>query len=241
MHRWVLAAGVGASIVAWLAGAELSSPARLAMAFLVGVFPALSVMQAVATAQLESLPSRLRLYASTMAGLWVLAFAIALAASESGINPRLMGVTAMPWTPFVLWTSISLIGVSALVLAFKAFGITETPMLEHLVPQTAVEKLVYLGVSVTAGICEEFVFRGFLISALRAATGSEIGAVLLSAGAFGIAHAHQNVAGAARATLLALVLTVPLLITGSLYPGIAAHALVDIAAGLWLSKWFLRS
>jgi hypothetical protein len=38
-----------------------------------------------------------------------------------------------------------------------------------------------------------------------------------------------------------LVLTVPLLVTGSLYPGIAAHAIVDAGAGLWLARWLLRA
>jgi membrane protease YdiL (CAAX protease family) len=118
---------------------------------------------------------------------------------------------------------------------------TETPLLQHLIPQTWVEKLVYVGVCLTAGICEELVFRGFLIAALNAATGSLPLAVVLSAGAFGVAHAHQDAAGAMRATLLALVLSVPLLVTGSLYPGIAAHAIVDLLGGLWLSKWLLRS
>jgi membrane protease YdiL (CAAX protease family) len=73
------------------------------------------------------------------------------------------------------------------------------------------------------------------------ATGSQSLAVFLAATVFGVAHAHQDQLGAFRAALLALVLTVPLLVTGSLYPGIAAHALVDLLAGLWLSKWLLKS
>jgi uncharacterized protein len=238
---WVIAAGLAAAIGAWIIAPELSTPARAGMAFLIGIFPALALLQARATAQITALPSRVRLYLSTMAGLWMLTFAIAFVASESGFNPRLMGVTEMPLGPFALWTAISLIGVSALVMAFKAFGMRETPLLEYLVPQTIVEKIVYVGVSLTAGLCEEFVFRGFLIGALRASTGSIAVAATVSAVTFGIAHAHQNAAGALRAGLLALVLTVPLLMTGSLYPGIAAHALVDLAGGLWLSRWLLRS
>ncbi|HET9441008.1 MAG TPA: CPBP family intramembrane glutamic endopeptidase, partial [Longimicrobiales bacterium] len=165
----------------------------------------------------------------------------AIAASESGFNPRLLGVATMPWPAFWLWLVFGLAGVGALVLGFKAFGIAESPLLQHLVPETRAEKLLYVGVSATAGICEELVFRGFLIAALTVATGSLTFATLLAAGAFGIAHAHQAAAGALRATLLALVLSVPLLLSGSLYPGIAAHAIVDLSAGLWLSRWLLRS
>ncbi len=234
----VLGAGVAAAIVAWLAAPELHGLARGLMAFLVGLFPALSVLQAHALAHIDVLPSRPRLYASTMGGLWALAFATAMVAAESGIPPRLMGVVAMAWPLFFLWLVFALAAVAALIAAFKAFGMAETPMLEHLIPQTLSEKVIYVGVSVTAGICEELVFRGFLIAALSAATGSVVLATALAAGAFGIAHAHQDAAGALRATLLGLVLSVPLLLSGSLYPGIAAHAIVDLAAGLWLSKWF---
>jgi uncharacterized protein len=240
-QQTILAAGFAAALLAWWAGAELHWPARALTAFMVGVVPAVSVLQAQATAQLESLPARMKLYLSTMVALWGLAFAAATAASESGFNPRLMGVVEIPLAPLLLWTGIALAGAGALVIGFKAFGMTETPVLHHLIPETRAEKAVYVGVSFTAGICEELVFRGFLIAALNVATGSIALAVLLSAAVFGIAHAHQDKIGALRAALLALALTAPLLATGSLYPGIAAHAIVDLAGGLWLARWLLRS
>ncbi|HEY0674146.1 MAG TPA: type II CAAX endopeptidase family protein [Longimicrobiales bacterium] len=237
----VLGAGIAAALLAWFAGAELHWPARALMSFLVGVMPALSVIQAGVATQLTELPSRLKLYTSTTLGLWVLAFVTAIAATESGFNPRLLGVVEIPWPSFLIWTTASIAGVAALVLAFKAIGTKETPLLAHMIPQRASEKLVFVGVSATAGICEELVFRGFLIAALQVATGSLPLATVLSAGAFGIAHAHQDATGALRATLLALVLSAPLIVTGSLYPGIAAHALVDLAGGLWLAKWLIKS
>jgi len=237
----IIGLGIAASIVAWQASPELPALARGLTAFLVGVFPAFSVVQAQAVGQLEVLPSRNKLYASTILSLWGLAFATALIASESRMDPRLLGVSELPWTTFFLWLGFALIGVAALILAFKAFGVAETRMIHHMIPQSRIEKVVYVGVSATAGICEELVFRGFLIAALIAATGSVPLAVIISAGTFGVAHAHQDATGALRATLLAFVLTVPLLATGSLYPGIAAHALVDLIAGLWLSNWLLKS
>ena len=237
----VMGLGIAASIIAWQASPELPWLARGLTALLVGVFPAFSVVQAQTVGQLDVLPSRNKLYASTILGLWGLAFATAVVATESRMDPRLLGVTELAWPAFLLWLGFALFGVAALILAFKAFGVAETRMIHHMIPQSRSEKIVYVGVSATAGICEELVFRGFLIAALIAATGSVPLAVFISAGTFGIAHAHQDAAGALRATLLALVLTVPLLTTGSLYPGIAAHALVDLVAGLWLSKWLLRS
>jgi membrane protease YdiL (CAAX protease family) len=237
----VVGFGVAAAMVAWWAAGELHAAARALTAVLIGLLPAFAVLQANAVAQLEVLPSRVKMYASTMIGLWVLALVTALVATQARIDPRLLGVATLPWLSFFVWLAFGLAAVSALVIAFKAFGMAETPMLQHMIPQTGGEKLAYLGVCLTAGICEELIFRGFLIGALRAATGSVGLAVMLAAGAFGIAHAHQDAAGALRATLLGLVLSVPLLVTGSLYPGIAAHVIVDLLGGLWLARWLLRS
>ncbi len=237
----ILVAGVAASLLAWFAAGELPWPARALASFLVGVMPGFSILQAGAAAALSELPSRLRLYSTTMLGLWGLAILTAFAASASGINPRLLRVTELPWQPFLVWTTASVAAIAAIVLVFKAFGIRETRLLEHLIPQTVGEKVAFVGVSVTAGICEELIFRGFLLAVLQVATGSLPLATILSAGAFGIAHAHQDATGALRATLLALVLSVPAIMTGSLYPGIAAHALADLAGGLWLGKWLVRS
>ena len=237
----VAGVGIGASIVAWQASPALHPLARGLMAFLIGVLPAFSVVQARSVAQLTELPKRNKLYVSTIAGLWVLAVATALVSTEAGMSPRLLGVIELPWTMFLVWVVFGLAGVAAVILVFKAFGVGESRLIHYMIPQTRSEELVYVGVSLTAGICEELIFRGFLIATLTVATGSMPLAVILSAGAFGIAHAHQEAVGALRAALLAVVLTVPLLVTGSLYPGIAAHALVDLLAGLWLSKWLLRS
>ena len=233
--------GIAASIIAWQWWPELPALARGWTALLIGALPAFAVVQARTAAGLQELPSRNKIYISTIASLWVLAFTTALVASSSAINPRLLGVVALAWLPFAIWFLFGLLGAGAIILAFRAFGIGETRMIHHMIPVTHTEKLLYVGVSLSAGICEELVFRGFLVATLTVATGSASMAVIMSAVVFGIAHAHQDAAGAMRAGLLALLLTIPVLMTGSLYPGIAAHAAIDLLAGLSLSKWLLKS
>ena len=244
MKSWIIfATGVAVSLVIWLIADTLPSSARWFSAILVGVLPALAILQARAVSKvgIEELPPRNHLYFGTIAALWVLAFATAFVATDSHFPPELLGVALLPWRDFLLWFAFSLIATGAIILAFKAFGMSETREIHYLIPQTLSEKLTFVVVCVTAGICEELIFRGFMITALRAATGSLALAVLVAAVAFGAAHAHQNASGGLRAGLLGLVLTVPLLMTGSLYPAIAAHAVVDLLGGLWLSKWLLRS
>lgn len=235
--------GLAISAIVWLTAHELPASARILTALLIGVLPAFAILQArmVAKTPIEQMPSRNQLYFGTIAALWALAIATAFVAADSRFLPELLGVKVLPLSDFWLWFGFALIGTAAIVIAFKAIGLQETREIHYLIPQTLSEKLTFVGVSVTAGICEELVFRGFLIAALRAATGSVVVAVVLAAAAFGAAHAHQNVSGGLRATLLGLVLAVPLLVTGSLYPAIAAHAVVDLLGGLWLAKWLLKS
>ena len=116
--------GIVASIWTWFNATELHPLARGLTAILVGVLPAFAIVQARAASQLDVLPSRNKLYAGTIVWLWGLAFATAVVATESRMDPRLLGVTGLPWATFFLWLAFALTGVAALLLAFKAFVVT---------------------------------------------------------------------------------------------------------------------
>jgi len=102
-------------------------------------------------------------------------------------------------------------------------------------PRTASELPAFFGVSLTAGFCEEVLFRGFLIWVLQPVTGLWI-AVALAALLFGAAHAYQGVAGVIRTGLVGLLFTAIVLLTRSLWPAIVLHAAVDAMGGViaWL-------
>ena len=116
----------------------------------------------------------------------------------------------------------------------------EAPVLRELLPVSGPERSLFVALSATAGICEEIVFRGFLIHALTLATGSVTLALLLSSCVFGVVHAYQSPLGAVRAALLGALLALPLVFHGSIVPAILAHTLIDILSGLWLARWLLR-
>jgi len=99
-----------------------------------------------------------------------------------------------------------------------------------LLPHTAVEKHWFLGLSVTAGVCEEVLYRGFLVWAMQPWLGLW-GAALVSVLAFGVAHAYQGSGGLVRTTLVGAVLGGIALLTGSILPGIVVHAMVDVLGG----------
>ncbi len=87
----------------------------------------------------------------------------------------------------------------------------------------------------SAGVCEKFLYRGVFISVLVHATGSwAIGATLATLG-FAFAHSYQNAIGAVRAGLLGATLLLPVALTHSLWPGIVAHAGIDILSAFVLA------
>lgn len=91
------------------------------------------------------------------------------------------------------------------------------------------------GMAAMVGLYEELVFRGFLMTRLRRATGSWILAVLVSTAIFTALHAlDQTQAALVSVTILSLVFSAVTIWRRSLIPAIVAHALFDLSQLLWL-------
>lgn len=235
---WLGAAAAG--ILVWVASPELRWPARALTAILLGPAPIALMLQANAANTLPRPLPRVPIYLGTTLGLWALGLLALGAGALSGFTTRLMGLTPLHTDQFVVWTGFGMLASAAIVALFRAFGFRDSAIMREIVPITPGEKGLFIGLSVSAGVCEELTFRGFLLPALMVATGSLAGGVLLSSLAFGLLHAHQRAGGAMRAALLGAVLSVPLIVTGSVFASMAAHAIVDIVGGLWLARWIFR-
>jgi uncharacterized protein len=236
--RWVFG-GAATALLVWFNSGELSLPIRLWTTALLAGLPLLMVLQAQQLRDIDALPRRAA-YLSSIISLWVLAAITVACAWLGGMRAADLGLLALPPLTFILWTVGLTAAAVITVLGFHLAGFREAPVVEELIPVTQPERALFVGVSVTAGVCEEVVFRGFLIPALLLATGSLPLALLVSSAVFGVVHAYQQVPGALRATLLGALLAAPLLVHGSILPAIAAHALFDVIAGLWLSRFLLR-
>lgn len=235
---WLFAAASVALLV-WLNAGELPLAARAWTAVLLAVLPPLTIAQALQLRSMEALP-RVPAYASSIVSLWLLAAISAAAAAGSGFTAAQLGGVMLPLLPTVAWTAgLTAAGVAVLFL-FRFAGFREAPVLRELLPVSGPERSMFVALSATAGICEEIVFRGFLIHALTLATGSVTLALLLSSCVFGVVHAYQSPLGAVRAALLGALLALPLVFHGSIVPAILAHTLIDILSGLWLARWLLR-
>ena len=106
--------------------------------------------------------------------------------------------------------------------------------LQFITPKTGRELVLFICLAATAGICEEFIFRGYLQRQFMSATRNTIAGITASAALFGLAHGYQGgkmmivlgCYGAMFGTLAHF--------RRSLLPGMIAHAGQDSLVGVLL-------
>jgi membrane protease YdiL (CAAX protease family) len=99
-----------------------------------------------------------------------------------------------------------------------------------LLPRDAREMRAFVALCMTAGICEEVLFRGYLLWFLIPKVGVPV-SVLLASLSFGLMHAYQGARGIVRTGIVGLTLALIYRLTGSLAAPMIVHALVDWAGG----------
>lgn len=99
-----------------------------------------------------------------------------------------------------------------------------------LLPRTARGHRVFQGLAITAGICEEILFRGFLLWYLTPVVGVTA-AVVLGAVAFGFGHAYQGKAGVIKTTVVGLFAGGLATLGGTLLWPMILHAAIDLQGG----------
>jgi uncharacterized protein len=116
---------------------------------------------------------------------------------------------------------------------------TQIDAVKALVPRSAVEMVVWVLLAVTAGFCEEFIFRGYLQRQFLALTGRAELAVLFQAIIFGLAHLYQGWKGAVAITVYGALFGMLAAWRKSLRPGMMQHAMQDTFSGL-VASYALR-
>ena len=99
-----------------------------------------------------------------------------------------------------------------------------------LLPRTAGERRLLTVVGFTAGICEEWLYRGFFLAVVAALAGGPPTAVLVTVAAlaFGLAHAYQGLVGIVTTGVLGGIMAAVYLQTGSLLLPVLLHAVIDL-------------
>jgi len=184
--------------------------------------------------------ARLTVYRQVLALEWTMTIVIAIAWAMAARPWHLLGLLPPAGWRLALTVSLS----AALLLLFRAqlkairrldpakrdrVRVREAGV-SALIPHNRLERAWFVPLALTAGVCEEFIYRGFLLWIFRPWLGLW-GAALVSTVAFGFAHAYQGRSGAIRAGALGAVFTVLAIATGTVIPGMVLHALVDLIGG----------
>ena len=183
------------------------------------------------------------LYLSAVISQWLLAAAYVAVFRLTSMDPVFF--RAVSASAFIRWTlllaSVSLAGLLILlVLERRGWWPPESDLVYLLLPSTRTEKLwAVLFVAPTAALCEEFLYRGYLMSQLSQWFHSVPWAWGVSSAAFGLAHTYQRINGMLRAALLGALLAYPVVRLGNIYPSMAAHFLIDALALAWLGPRML--
>lgn len=184
--------------------------------------------------------NRGELYRNTVISHWIMflaGMAIWLGSERPWADLGLT-LTVDPW--FGVAALLTVLGIVALVLQIRYVSTATQKQLDGirrrfgniaiLIPQNGNELVRFYGLSITAGIVEEILWRGYLIWYL-----SQFmplwGAALVSAVSFGLAHAYQGAAHLPQLMLLSAAFVGLYLLSGSVWLPIILHAAVDVLQG----------
>lgn len=206
--------------------------------FLAGILELLPVLAVAQVGMALRTPmDRMPAYGASAATILVIG-GLALALGLRRFEPEALGLGPIPLGTVALWTGGLLVAAALLVglvhLLQTLFDVPESPLMEQLLPRTADEKTAFVGLSFAAGFGEELAFRSYAIPVLAPLLGGAWPAAAFTSVAFGVLHAYQGSLGMFRTAALGFVLAGSFVISGSVWPAIAAHVVIDLVGGLWL-------
>jgi membrane protease YdiL (CAAX protease family) len=104
---------------------------------------------------------------------------------------------------------------------------------DRLLPHSALEFVVWICVSASAGICEEMIYRGYLQRQLHALTGNLRVAIVAQGVIFGVAHADQGWKNVISITVVGILFGALAAWRRNLRVNILSHTWNDVLVG-WL-------
>jgi len=179
-------------------------------------------------------------YVRAMITLWALVLFLALDWWMAGRDLKALGLTVHMDTRF----AVSSLLTAAVMLLFiweyfrirrlseerKRKLIENNARVFEIVPSTARQLVYFVGLSVTAGVTEELLYRAFLIWSLTAYMNLVLAAVLASL-LFGLAHAYQGVKGIVKTGGVGLVMAILYIGSGTILLPMILHIFVDVHNG----------
>ena len=178
----------------------------------------------------HSLPSKTRLRVRTVLILWILG---ALGFAVANLDHLHLLPT---WEPHLAEV---LLGLGILVAFYGLRAILRTWLAKTgnrfgglLLPSKVKELPLWFLVSLSAGIIEEYVYRGVTYDLLLYRFDYPALAITIASLTFGLSHYAQGVRAVAFIAVLAVGMHLLVNYSGSLYTAMAVHVIYDLAAGI---------
>ena len=204
----------------------------------------------------ESEKRRISYYVNVMTGLWVPTIFILLliAATELTLADAGLAYPTFNTDPLGAWITYSAIALLLIYFASLLYYLIGYRVSEKirskwneasnkelgqssfsvLLPVTGRERKVWNYVSITAGVTEEIIYRGFLIFAFSYLFPdmSIWAAIVLASVLFGLAHSYQGLKGVIKTMVVGIWFSILAIGLGSIVPLIILHFLIDYVAKL---------
>lgn len=198
--------------------------------------------------------ARLGQYNQSIALLWLTTGAIALVWTLEERNASSLGLRFDG--SLGEWGAMAIAGLIGAALLYQLLAVRydrktreafrkaagAAPGVARLMPRTGAELRRFMLVGLTAGVAEEIIFRGFLIWALSAFIPVWT-AALLALVLFVVLHAYQGAQQLVGVAVAGAVMTALYVASGSLYPAVIAHIVIDVLQGMtwWIAMRPRRS
>src|SRR5271165_2869987 len=186
------------------------------------------------------LKSTMQVYIWNIVALWALTIGCVRLIHNAGMSIADFGQRPGTFPRTLIAFGVLVLAIGGVVLLNKRQKKKSTPeqlnravgKVRKLLPVTGSERMLYVVVAFTAGFCEEFLYRGWLMTLVGNAFSSMWAGLIASSICFGIAHAYQGRTGILSTGVLGLVFSLIFIASGSLLPGQILHAVMDLNNGL---------
>ena len=200
----------------------------------------------------DPLPSRtrVRLYWNLLASQWSLVGLTVLLLAWGGRSLADLGQSFGP-NP-----GVTIAATAGLLVLFTVLSVFTTRQLKRattselprrmrkagkILPQNDTERSWFVLVALTAGICEEILYRGFLPWFIDGWVGGLGVGYVIAAVAFGLGHAYQGRSGVLVTGVLGLLFGALAYSAQSLLPGQVLHAAIDLVNGIAVGYTLVRA
>lgn len=221
---------------------------HLLFLFLLAIVPVWDFWDTQRLKRNPSSAGKLRYYKTLCAWLWIASVVAVLVVGARSLLAIEPGPQEIPWLLQHVWAFYLVEIVIALFVALillplatvfwkkvkkqpRKYSSAEAfKALAYFFPATWTERRWWVFLCITAGVCEETLYRGFLLHYLHAFpwTLNLTLALLISSVIFGLAHLYGGIGGVIGSAIAGVIFGLLFILTGSLLLPMILHATLDL-------------